>query len=150
MQDVSDKLLGQFVACLEERFVAGDAGAEEAATADARSGDDVQDAVSTPTPGAVAAPAAAAASGTNGAPATTSARVHPSPSAGAANARTTRRGGVSGARKADPSDSLNLGATVLPVLLKSYWKQAAAALVALFGLQRLRARRKRRRTPDDV
>ena len=34
MQDVSDKLLGQFVACLEERFVAGeagDAGVDEAA-----------------------------------------------------------------------------------------------------------------------
>ena len=154
MQDVSDKLLGQFVACLEERFVAGDAGADEAAPADARSGDDVQDAVSAPTPGAVAAPAAAAASGTKGAPAgappTTSASAHPSASAGAANARTTRRGGVSGARKADPSDSLNLGATVLPVLLKSYWKQAAGVLVALFGLQRLRSRRKRRRTPDEV
>ncbi len=142
MQDVSDKLLGQFVACLEERFVVGDAGADEASGADARSGDDVQDQLSGGAPGA-------AASGTGAGSSRTDAGSDAG-AVGAANARTTRSGGVSGARRADPSDSLNLGATVLPVLLKSYWRQAAGALAALFALQCLRSRRKRRRTPDEV
>ena len=35
-----------------------------------------------------------------------------------------------GKRKKD-DDALNLGTTVLPILFKSYWKQALAALVVL-------------------
>ncbi len=75
MQDVSDKLLGQFVDCLEQRFATGvdDEGpAQEAATA----------AVSTP-------------------------ELPP--------------------RISD--DAINLGTTVVPVLLRSYWKPALAALL---------------------
>ena len=95
---VSEKLLGQFVACLEERLCS--LRRLSAGRADARTGDDVQDAPTAPLPGAAAtAGAAVAASGSNATPL--------SGSAGAANARTTRSGGVSGARKADPSDSLN-------------------------------------------
>jgi hypothetical protein len=34
-----------------------------------------------------------------------------------------------GARRSD--DAINLGSTVLPVLFKSYWKQALVALVVI-------------------
>jgi len=110
MQDVSDKLLGQFVACLEQRFEgSGAAGVAEApaepvppaAEPDATLSDEAAPAaveVPPPAPAAAAAPAPAAA--------------------------------VSGKRKKD-DDALNLGAAVLPVLAKSYWKQALGALVGV-------------------
>jgi uncharacterized protein len=110
MQDVSDKLLGQFVACLEQRFEgSGGAGAAEvtaspvppAAEPDATLSDEAAPAaVEVPPP----APAAAAA---------------PAPAAP-----------VAGKRKKD-DDALDLGAAVLPVLAKSYWKQALGALVGV-------------------
>jgi len=74
MQDVSDKLLGQFVACLEQRLV-GDEGESDAAPESAP----VTDAD-------------------------------------------------------DEEDALDLGAAVLPVLIKSYGKQVALGLIALLGL----------------
>jgi carbon monoxide dehydrogenase subunit G len=75
MQDVSDKLLGQFVGCLEQRF-----------------GPVVPDVAPTqePAPTAVSTP-------------------DPPP------------------RPSD--DAINLGTTVLPVLVRSYWKPALAALL---------------------
>jgi carbon monoxide dehydrogenase subunit G len=106
MQDVSDKLLGQFVSCLEQRMGEGGATAsvEEPAPATAEE----------------AAPAAAAAEPVAAAPAPEPAPP-PAPAPAAA---------APGARKAAPAtrsdDSLDLGRTVLPVLAKSYWKQAVA------------------------
>jgi len=126
MQDVSDKLLGQFVACLEERFVAQpEPAAEEAASADARAGDDVQDGLSGGTPGAAAGTGAAAAGASRaGFTAGTPSAPHPG-----------------GARRAASSDdALDLGATVLPVLLKSYWKQAAGVILVLLVLKKLLSR----------
>ncbi len=76
MQDVSDKLLGQFVECLEDRLRRPAQGVEVVEV--------VED----------AAPAPA-----------------PSPPR--------------------QDDAINLGATVVPVLLKSYWKQGVAALVVI-------------------
>ena len=100
MQDVSDKLLGQFTDCLEQKVGAGSS-AEPAAP--------------DPEPTA-AAPAGA----TTPAPATS-----PSPPP----------------RVPPPApaedDALDLGATVLPVLLKSYWKQALGVVVVLLVLRRL-------------
>ncbi len=113
MQDVSDKLLGQFVACLKTKVGtttdAAHAAAAEAATAAAAaeagttgdtsgdiSGDTSGDTREAP---AVAAPAAQPAAAR---PAAT-----PPP-------------------KQD--DALNLGATVLPVLAKAYGKQVAAGI----------------------
>jgi uncharacterized protein len=110
MQDVSDKLLGQFVACLEQRFEGS--GAAEVAEApaapvppaaepDATLSDEAAPAaveVPPPAPAAVAAPAPAAP--------------------------------AAGKRKKD-DDALNLGGAVLPVLAKSYWKQALGALVGV-------------------
>jgi uncharacterized protein len=84
MQDVSDKLLGQFVACLEQRLGAGeatdDAGARTAAAA-----------TEIP-PSAAVAPA-------------------PSEQVG--------------------HESLDLGRTVLPILVRTYWKQALVVLVVI-------------------
>ena len=94
MQDVSDKLLGQFVACLENRFGAAPASQEAAEE----------------TPAAPEGPDEASGPGTGPPPG-------PAPAGAAAPA-----GG---------SDALDLGATVLPVLVRSYWKQALAALAAI-------------------
>ncbi|WP_418063899.1 SRPBCC family protein [Pimelobacter simplex] len=104
MQDVSDKLLGQFVACLEQRLAAESAPAPE----------------SEPEPSPANDPAAAPAPERAPAPA-------PAPAAAA------------------DDGALDLGAAVLPVLLKSYGKQIAAALAVLVGLAALRRRRRRRR-----
>jgi carbon monoxide dehydrogenase subunit G len=103
MQDVSDKLLGQFVACLEDRF-AGGPEAAPAAEADLDAGP-----ASQPT-GAAAAPAGGGDQ--DAAPASAPQEPPPRPS----------------------DDALDLGATVLPVLVRSYWKQALLALAALVVL----------------
>lgn len=94
MQDVSDKLLGQFVACLEQRL-AGSTGTDESAAAEA--------------PPEPVVPDESAAS-----------PVDPEPE------RQVRRTPEPAA-----DDSLDLGATVLPVLAKSYWKQALGGLAVV-------------------
>ncbi len=88
MQDVSDKLLGQFVSCLETRLAG--------AAAEPPSGSGPPE----PTP---AAPAPAA----------------PSPVAAVP---------APAAQVAAPDDSLDLGATVLPILARTYWRQGLAGL----------------------
>ncbi|MDQ4052504.1 MAG: SRPBCC family protein [Actinomycetota bacterium] len=98
MQDVSDKLLGQFVQCLEDRL----AGPGEPAE-----GED-QDAgpASEPTGAAsVAAPPGDADAGPASAPPPRHVRTQ--------------------------DDALDLGATVLPVLLRSHWKQGAVGLLVV-------------------
>ena len=98
MQDVSDKLLAQFVACLEHRSAeSGEHAAEPASAA------------------AASAPVAA-------------------PSLPTAPVRT----------QPPRDDAIDLGATVLPVLLKSYGKQVAAGLGALLLVLILWRRRGRR------
>jgi carbon monoxide dehydrogenase subunit G len=96
MQDVSDKLLGQFVDCLEQRL----SGPPAAVVPDVSG---------------VAEPAAPPER--QGVPEQSAPDAIPEPSRAAPTA----------------SDSLDLGAAVLPVLAKTYWKQAAAvvAVVAL-------------------
>jgi len=112
MQDVSDKLLGQFVACLEQRFEGS--GAAEADVPE------VAEAPASPVPPA-AEPDATLSD--EAAPAAVEVPP-PAPAAAAAPAP------VAGKRKKD-DDALNLGAAVLPVLAKSYWKQALGALVGV-------------------
>jgi carbon monoxide dehydrogenase subunit G len=110
MQDVSDKLLQQFVACIESQFAP-----VEPAVADATAG-----ASATPDAGD-AAQAAAAGSASAGAPAV-------APAAGASAAPPAPRP----LRPAPPvDDSIDLGATVLPVLVKSYAPYGIAALAGL-------------------
>ena len=89
MKDVSDKLLGQFVACLESRL----------AGADAPSGEPEQPA--TPPPEAPPPPAAPAAA--------------PAPPR----------------REPRQDDALDLGAAVLPVLARTYWRQAAVGVLVV-------------------
>jgi uncharacterized protein len=102
MQDVSDKLLGQFTACLEQKVTSGSAAAAAAAESDAEE----------------EAPPAAA-------PAENVRRMEPPAAAAAAPPLPA------------PDDALDLGATVLPVLLKSYWKQALGVVLVLLVLRRL-------------
>lgn len=110
MQDVSDKLLGQFVTCLEQRLTAPEpepASQEE-----------------TPVAAAAAASVAASRQSASPAPATPGAATAPPPP-----------------RPAPEPEALDLGSAVLPVLLKSYGKQAAVALVVLALVWRLLRRR---------
>ena len=124
MQDVSDALLQQFIACIESQF-------DRAPTA---GGGEEE----IPTPAEVfgeaepsAAPAPAAASAT---PLPSAA---PRPSA-AASARASTAGAATAAGRPGGSEALDLGATVLPVVARTYAPYAGVALVAfvlgwLFG-----------------
>ncbi|WP_148611497.1 SRPBCC family protein [Nocardioides rubriscoriae] len=104
MQDVSDKLLGQFVSCLEQRLTGADA--EPAPAPAPVAATEVE-----PTPLADAAATAAAATP----------RPTPRPLA-AAPAQ---------------DDALDLGAAVLPVLAKAYWRQGLGALAVLLVIWRI-------------
>lgn len=109
MQDVSDKLLGQFVDCLEQRLTGP--GEEPDVVPDAAA------AVAAPTPPA-AEPEPLTAPRPVPPPAPSSAPRPPRP--------------------APPqAEALDLGSAVLPVLARSYWKQGVGALVVLALLWRL-------------
>jgi carbon monoxide dehydrogenase subunit G len=109
IKDVSDKLLGQFVSCLEQQLVAGgtpDAPPEEESAP-------------------VVPPGGATTSATPAADA-------PEPAAAVPPAPPPVPSPASPSPAARPSDdSINLGATVLPVLARAYWKPAVGVLVAL-------------------
>lgn len=113
LQDVSDKLLGQFVACLEQRLSGG------AGTADVDAGP----ASATGAPDAVPPPPEAAGA------------------AGAGSVSGTASGPSHAARP--DVDALDLGATMLPALVRAYWRPAAGALAALGCLLWLLRRRNR-------
>ncbi|HEX5862038.1 MAG TPA: SRPBCC domain-containing protein, partial [Nocardioides sp.] len=108
MQDVSDKLLGQFVACLETRL----AGADSESPGESGPGEEAGP-VSAPSPVEPAGPES-------------SAPEPPAPElAGTEPAAPPRRTTESAGR----DDAIDLGATVLPVLVKTYWKQGLGAFV---------------------
>jgi carbon monoxide dehydrogenase subunit G len=111
MQDVSDKLLGQFVSCLEQRL--GES-AEPEPEADA--------APEAPRE----APSAPVVQSPNGAATRHVPPAEPRPPAPAALPTTPPPG----------DDAIDLGATVLPVLIKSYWKQGVIGLVIVLALVR--------------
>jgi carbon monoxide dehydrogenase subunit G len=125
MQDVSDKLLNQFVACLEQRMER-----EEPAEAPASPAPDAAVAVApsateaTPDPAApaMAPEAPSAATPDPAAPAPAPAPAAAAPPKAAPPAASSTRGS---------NDALDLGATVLPVIAKAYWKQAVGALVVI-------------------
>lgn len=98
MQDVSDKLLGQFVNCLEQRLAPADT-PEETSPEEA--------------------PAAAAATSSRPAPAEAAPPPRPRPA------------------PAPPQEALDLGGAVLPVLARTYWKQALGVVLVLVILRRL-------------
>jgi carbon monoxide dehydrogenase subunit G len=99
MQDVSDKLLGQFVSCLEQRL----APAPE------------------PSPAAAAPEPAAQGSGEPVADEAAAAPPAPPPPPSAPA----------------PQDALDLGSAVLPVLVRTYWKQVLAVVLVLLVVRRL-------------
>ncbi|MGL5928727.1 MAG: SRPBCC family protein [Dermatophilaceae bacterium] len=108
MQDVSDKLLQQFVACIEGRFAeAGSDDVPPAGSDDVLSPAGPDDVAPAPEP--VAAPGTASA----GAPV-------PSPVTAAASTRAARR---------SSDDAVDLGAAALPVLARTYGPYLAAAAV---------------------
>lgn len=117
MQDVSDKLLGQFIDCLEQRMGAP----EESAP---------------PEP-------APAVPDDSGAPAPEEPRDRQEASEPVAPKHLG--GPPQGQPRASSAgeDHLDLGATVLPVLARTYWRQALGVVVVLLVLRRLLARRSR-------
>ena len=105
MQDVSDKLLGQFTDCLEQRLSAPSGEPEAAIPTDETVVPEPEKQLDRPWVPPTPAPKHAAAPAQD--------------------------------------DSLDLGATVLPVLVKSYWKQAAGVLLALLVLRWVVSRSRR-------
>jgi uncharacterized protein len=118
MQDVSDKLLGQFVACLEERLGGAEAGTGAGPGAAATA----EPVVERPAPPADREEAVTSEADAAAASASPTGR----PAAPQEDRPASRR----------PDDALDLGATVLPVLAKSYWKQALAVLVVVLLIWR--------------
>jgi uncharacterized protein len=117
IQDVSDKLLRQFVDCLQAKVGTSDS-AQEAPAPEATA------------PESAAAPAASAvpdSSSSDQPSAATPTAPRPRPVAAAAE-----------------DDSLDLGAAVVPVLAKAYWKQAVGALAGLAVVAGLIRRLRRR------
>jgi len=130
MQDVSDKLLGQFVACLEQRL-----GADADATSAPPAGSGQSpDAAGGPTPATAAPPAPVAPvtpadEPTAGDASPEVAEAAPAPPVTPAPAATPPPTPPSPTRGSD--DALDLGRTVLPVLVKAYWKPVVAGVVAI-------------------
>ncbi|MEI2714377.1 MAG: SRPBCC domain-containing protein [Nocardioides sp.] len=120
MQDVSDKLLGQFVACLESRLSAAEAAAGDS---DEPPGGEPVEAPQAQQEATAALPPKHAADVP-----TDSVTPPPVPH------REPRTLPPPPPRQ---DEALDLGATVLPVLVKSYWKQALGGLVVLLVLRRL-------------
>ena len=122
MQDVSDKLLGQFVTCLGEKLRGTQETLAETPIADATAG------ASAVTPTATSDPPPPAAA----LDASSTATAEPSPQPGMAD--TFTHGSPAG------EVQLDLLSTVLPVLAKRYAAPALGVLVALLVLLRLRRR----------
>jgi carbon monoxide dehydrogenase subunit G len=121
MQDVSDKLLGQFTDCLEQKLIATQQTPETAAPETAA-----------PETAATEAPSPE----TDGAGPVASEPV-PAPEPGPAGRMHNMRGLGAGGPSQGSDEALDLGATVLPVLARAYWKQALGLLIVLVVLRRL-------------
>ncbi len=123
MQDVSDKLLGQFAGCLEQRLAAAESLEAQAEEAQAEAAPDLE---AEPAPAETAATAVAA---------------EPAPET---DPGTAPEAGRSTPLPPPPAheDAIDLGATVVPILAKAYWKQAVAVLAGLIVLRWLVRRRR--------
>ena len=132
MQDVSDKLLGQFIGCIEGKVGDAQPAQEESAAAAPLPAAEAAAVVESAPPADEVAPPAAApgvATPATEAPATQTSvpPVIPATPAPATPTPATRIG-----EKDD--DALNLGSTVLPILLKSYGKQVVIGVVVVVAL----------------
>jgi len=135
IQDVSDKLLQQFIACLEQKLGGAAAPGAPEAAAGAASGEVGATASGEPAaepPGAEVPAAGPPAAGSE-APAPEAAAAARGPlgdGAGPAGADTSTVDSVAG----PAVEALDLGATVLPILLRRYWKAALGTVAGLLGL----------------
>jgi carbon monoxide dehydrogenase subunit G len=152
MQDVSDKLLGQFVACLETRLSGGAPATAAEASAPEVTGA-VGDGVAVSSVSPVSPVASVPAAGSDE-PALAGAASDPQPPPGPSEpppplppptVGSAARPGAPGTapRHAAEGDALDLGAAMLPVLAKAYWKQGAAALAVLALIWVVLSRRRR-------
>jgi carbon monoxide dehydrogenase subunit G len=156
LQEVSDKLLGQFVDCLQHQVGSGgaDAGteAEAAAAATGVAADDVAvEAASAEGAAAAAQGASAGVTPTPGMEAETTTPPlvprsgGPDPSTSPPPSPSSATSGAGGGAKArvwsGDEDALDLGATVLPVIVRMYGKQIGAGFVLLVLIWLLRRRR---------
>jgi len=119
MQDVSDKLLGQFVACIENQFAVEEEPEPEPV----------------PQPDAVTPAPSAGGGGAGGAGGTASEGGTASGGAPGGQAPAAPRPAGRSTPRLAPvpavDDSIDLGATVLPVLVKTYAPYAVAGLIGL-------------------
>jgi carbon monoxide dehydrogenase subunit G len=134
IEDISNKLLQQFVTCLQDKVGATD-GVTDAASA-AGSAVPSDDSASGPveTAGDPGTVESAGIAGTSApAPAASAPAGGSGPVSAPVSAPVSTPGQASGARErsAGNDDALDLGATVLPVLARSYGPQAGIALVFL-------------------
>lgn len=152
MQDVGDKLLGQFADCLEKKL-SGASEAESAATGSTESARAEAAGATAATQATESADVAAGAEPEAGADAGAFGR-HRAESAGAdaglgtatpsPNGATPSAAAGSATESADEPAALDLGATVLPVLLKRYAPYLAGAAALLVVVKALLGRRKKR------
>ena len=124
MQDVSDKLLMQFVACLEQRLTTPQPAAEAVAaeTAPVPTEEAEQDSGSSNGLGPASVEAAV---GSEAAPAAAA------PAAPPPRSNVDRPAFVRASAGSANDDAIDLGATVLPVILKSYAPHLVAAAIGL-------------------
>jgi carbon monoxide dehydrogenase subunit G len=155
MQDVSDKLLGQFATCLESRLAAPSQSESPQTAAEPEPADPAVAAESAvaaePAKAADAAtPAEPVAAGPPATSADDSAHAEgvPQPVGVTSPAAETPAApsAASGRPDQTPAAELDLGSTVLPILLKRFAPQLLALVVVVWILSRLRRRRSRRRT----
>jgi carbon monoxide dehydrogenase subunit G len=127
MQDVSDKLLGQFVACLEQRLgstaSAPDVAAPSATTGPQSAAAPTEDAAEPAPPDPAPASAPETGAGAAAPPSVADVPSEPAPAAATPPPSTTP--------PARADDAINLGSTVLPILFKNYWKQGLAVIVVV-------------------
>jgi uncharacterized protein len=132
IQDVSDKLLGQFVDCLQQRIgaAADAAGAPGSLDPDSALGGSPADALAAmPEPPGPSDPAVLVDP------------VSPSAPAASAPAASTSAASPAAAPARSSDDALDLGATVLPVLARQYGPPALGALLLLLLVRWLVRRR---------
>lgn len=139
MQDVSDKLLGQFVTCLEQRSDVSSAsdspaggGPGTAAIGGDTGGDTGQDTSGDTGGGNIGGDAAAVAAGGSSATAADADTGQASaPSAAAATSAGSAPGSAVGSAPGSAPEAIDLGTTVLPAIARAYWRQALAGVLGV-------------------
>ncbi|HET6938199.1 MAG TPA: SRPBCC family protein [Nocardioides sp.] len=134
MQDVSDKLLGQFVACLEQRLGPSDTAPDAVppATAGPQSvAAPTQEAAEPAPPDPAPASAPETGAGAAAPPSVAGVPPEPAPAAATPPAPAAPPATPPATPPARGDDAINLGSTVLPILFKNYWKQGLAVIVVV-------------------